>query len=438
MDMNLVALRDFRDDFSACLYRRVDALFALAEALLTAGAVPSPVHLSGEPTHRRGWGSLYVALVHGRFDETGLRVPLATQPLAEGQPVYAVDCSVQARCDAVASPERGFYYHPSRHSAGQPIVAGWSYQWLAQVGFAHESWTALLDVRRVHPSEHANGVAVAQVARLVRRLPTDGPVPLFVFDAGYDAVVLQRGLADQRASILVRLRSGRCCYGTPPSLPPRPQRGRPFRHGHKLVCADPVTWPTPTAERVVEDGQYGAVRVRAWAGLHPKLQDRSGHGTKGPSPIVPLTLVLVEVCRRPGDPIRRRCSGCGGMDRLARRPIATCSGAPTSATSTWSISAASLNRPSAGTRCGCATPSRPIAGRGSPSPPTPSCVSPARWSPTAACPGNAGLGNCLTHRVVPTTGPSPLSPSRTSVPGSSDNTRMRGCGFARPCRSIRA
>ncbi len=239
MDMNLVALRDFRDDFSACLYRRVDALFALAEALLTAGAVPSPVHLSGEPTHRRGWGSLYVALVHGRLDETGLRVPLATQPLAEGQPVYAVDCSVQARCDAVASPERGFYYHPSRHSAGQPIVAGWSYQWLAQVGFAHESWTALLDVRRVHPSEHANGVAVAQVARLVRRLPTDGPVPLFVFDAGYDAVVLQRGLADQRASILVRLRSGRCCYGTPPSLPPRPQRGRPFRHGQQARVRRP-------------------------------------------------------------------------------------------------------------------------------------------------------------------------------------------------------
>jgi hypothetical protein len=28
------------------------------------------------------------------------------------------------RCDAECSPERGFYYHPSRHSAGQPIVAG--------------------------------------------------------------------------------------------------------------------------------------------------------------------------------------------------------------------------------------------------------------------------------------------------------------------------
>ena len=295
MDTSLVALRDFRDDFYACLYRRADALFELADALLTAGAVPSPVHLSG-------WGSLYAALVHGRLDEAGLRALLAGQPLADGQPVYAVDCSVWSRCDAAASPERGFYYHPSRHSAGQPVVAGWSYQWLARVGFARESWTAPLDVRRVHPSENANVVAVEQVARLVRRLPPDGPVPLSVFDAGYDAVALQRGLGACRAALLVRLRSGRCFYGDPPVLPPRPKGDRPFRHGHKLVCADPATRPMPTDERVVTDSQYGVVRSRAWAGLHPKLQDRTGRGTKGAAPLVPMTLVLVEVSRLPGRP----------------------------------------------------------------------------------------------------------------------------------------
>lgn len=75
MDTRLLALRDFRDDCYACLYRRGDALFEL-----TAGVVPSPVHLSGE-----------AALVHGRLDETRLRALLAGHPLAEGQPVYAVD-----------------------------------------------------------------------------------------------------------------------------------------------------------------------------------------------------------------------------------------------------------------------------------------------------------------------------------------------------------
>ena len=48
------------------------------------------------------------------------------KPWADGQPIYALDVSAWPRCDAEASPERG-YYHPSRHSAGQPIVVGWGY-----------------------------------------------------------------------------------------------------------------------------------------------------------------------------------------------------------------------------------------------------------------------------------------------------------------------
>jgi hypothetical protein len=58
---------------------------------------------------------------------------LTWQAVGDGPAVYTVDLSVWPRCDAEASPERGFYYHPSRHSAGQPIVAGWAYQWLAQL-----------------------------------------------------------------------------------------------------------------------------------------------------------------------------------------------------------------------------------------------------------------------------------------------------------------
>ena len=50
---------------------------------------------------------------------------------------------------------------------------------------------------------------------------------------------------------------------------------------------------------MVDDAQYGTVRVRAWAGLHRKLQDRTGRGTKGPTPIVRMSLILVEVERLP-------------------------------------------------------------------------------------------------------------------------------------------
>ena len=138
----LLAFGSFRNSFYECLDRRADALFDLTDALLCAESVPSPVHLSLQTSHRRGWGSLYAALEHGTIDALALRDLLARYPL-EGaeveQPVYAVDVSVWPRCDAECSPERGFYYHPSRHSSGQPIVAGRAYQFVAQLDFVRES-----------------------------------------------------------------------------------------------------------------------------------------------------------------------------------------------------------------------------------------------------------------------------------------------------------
>ena len=165
--------------------RRTNALFDLTDAILTAdAAVPSPAHLSLQPPHRRGWGSLYAALSHGRIGEEALRKLLARHPLAEtgATPVYAVDMSVWPRCDAECSPERGYYYHPSRHSAGQPIVAGWAYQFVAQLGFVRESWTAPVDVQRVLPAQDANEVATQQIEALLSRLEEGEAVPLFVFD----------------------------------------------------------------------------------------------------------------------------------------------------------------------------------------------------------------------------------------------------------------
>ena len=293
----LSILRCFRAQLLACFTRRRDALFELVDALLTGSPAPSPVHLSVAPVHRRGWGSLYAALRHGRMRVTALQQLIATHPLADGQPIYAVDVSVWPRCDAETSPDRGYYYHPSRHSAGQPIVAGWAYQWIAQLSFARDSWTAPMDVRRVHPTENTHTVAVEQITALIRH-PSPAPAtPLFVFDAGYDPVQLTQRLAGVDAALLVRLRSDRCFYADPS---PGTGIGRPRRHGTKFACADPATWPPPTAELVEDETQYGRVRVRAWAGLHAKPQMHTTRGTRGPRPLVRGWVVLVEVTRLPG------------------------------------------------------------------------------------------------------------------------------------------
>jgi len=291
-------LRAFRADAYACFRYRADALCELMDALLTTGPTPSPAHLSLAPVHRRGWGSLSAALTHGRMTRRALRDLLAGHPLADGQAIYAVDVSVWARCDAETSPERGYYYHPSRHSAGKPIVAGWAYQWINQLGFARASWTAPLDVRRVRPGEDANTVAAAQITEMARRLPADGLVPLFVFDAGYDPVQLALALGETRVATLVRLRKDRCFYADPDPTTVGAS-GRPRRHGRTFACKDPATWPTPTAAYATDDDCYGRVRVRAWAGLHAIPQNHAAKGTRGPTPIIRGTLVLVEVERLP-------------------------------------------------------------------------------------------------------------------------------------------
>src|SRR3982751_2715843 len=214
------ALVSFREALYVNLVGWRDALFELCDAILHAGApVGSVPSLSLEPVFRRSHGSLYKALANGEVDTEGLgRSLVAWRPT--GWPlVFAGDASTGARCDAECSPGRGFYHSASKQSAGQPIVAGWLYQWIAQLGWSHDSWTAPLDILRIPPTEDATSATVAQVRRLVDLLPGDGAIPLFVLDAGYDPIALSAGLAGTRASVLVRIRSDRVFYADPAPAP---------------------------------------------------------------------------------------------------------------------------------------------------------------------------------------------------------------------------
>jgi hypothetical protein len=213
----------FRKGWYSCLERRADALFELTDALLCAdGPVTSFPHLSLEPEFRRGWGSGYAALAKGRVEMEVVRDLLVAHRPPDWPLVFAVDASTMERCDAETSPECGFYYHASKHSAGQPIVAGWSYQWITQLNWAKDSWTAPMDARRLHPCEDSVRATVAQVRELVRRLGDSGPVPLFVFDAGYDPIALGHELRHDRAAVLVRIKGDRVFYGD--HLSARPTR----------------------------------------------------------------------------------------------------------------------------------------------------------------------------------------------------------------------
>ena len=294
-DQGRSELRDFRVELRRCLTRWGDALFELGDAVLCAphavGSVPA---LSLEPVFRRSHGSLYKALEQGRIDEDGLRRLLVASRPPSWPNVFAVDASTWARCDAECSPERGFCYSPSRHSAGQPIVAGWAYQWISQLSWASDSWTAPLDAMRIAPTANATDATIAQVRRMVDLLDATGDVPLFVFDAGYDPIALSAGLADDRAQVLCRVRSDRVFY-TDPAPRRRGARGRPALHGRRIKLCEPKSLPPPDAALDSDDPRYGAVRVRAWRNLHPRLSRSRRWRGCAVLPIVRGWVIRVEV-----------------------------------------------------------------------------------------------------------------------------------------------
>jgi len=291
-------LAEFREGLHRCCWRWGDALFELADATLCApGAVGSVPALSLEPEFRRSHGSLYKALERGRIDEDRLRALLVAHRPASWPLVFAVDASTWDRCDAECSPERGYYYSASKHSAGQPIVAGWNYQWICQLNWAYDSWTAPLDVMRITPSLDATTATVEQIRRVVGLLAGEGQVPLFVFDAGYDPIAIGHDLVEERCECLTRIRDDRVFYGDPPPRPNRPKGtgGRPPRHGRRFKCADRRTWPKPDRCLVASDPRYGTVRVQAWHGLHPKLTRRGHWSDHDTIPIVRASVIRVEV-----------------------------------------------------------------------------------------------------------------------------------------------
>src|SRR5258708_7228609 len=122
----LTSLASFRTAAYGAFSRRQDALFERCDTLLTTGPVPSLPVLSIQPQQQRRWGSLYDAWAPGEISNPTLEPLFTRHPLVGGEPIYAVDVSVWPRCDAETSPERALSYHASRHSAGQPIVAGWA------------------------------------------------------------------------------------------------------------------------------------------------------------------------------------------------------------------------------------------------------------------------------------------------------------------------
>jgi hypothetical protein len=316
-----------RPSLHACFTRRADALFELGGALLCAPAITSVAQLSLEPSHRRGWGSAYAALARGRVQVERLR-DLLVSSLPDTDPlVFAVDATTWPRCDAECSPSRGYYYHPSRHSAGQPIIAGWAWQWICQLSFDRDSWTAPVDAQRLHPVDDTDHTAAAQIRALLGRLSTGGRC---------------RGLCSTPATTPPSSpstwprRRWRCWCGCAPTAacyadPPPRQRARPAAHAATAPSSTAPTRragrprppplaatttgmapsPSPRGQGCIPSSS--ATPATAAAGVPP---DRARHhhprpGPAGPGPHAPAQGAVVVVGRLLGT-----AEGVEGLDRF--------------------------------------------------------------------------------------------------------------------------
>jgi hypothetical protein len=331
-------LTGFRREFYACLHRRADALFELADAVLcTDGSVSSLVGLSLAAEHRRGHGSTFDAVNAGRLGVGRLRRALAGLPLpkdASGRIVLAVDVSPWLRPDAATAPDRSFCHVHGRGRSASQMIPGWPYSFVVALEPGRTSWTAVLDAVRVGPTDDATEVTAGQVREVVARLGGAGqwvegdPPVLVVFDAGYDITRLAWLLRDLPVDVLARVRSDRVFYLPVPARAAG-QVGRPSRHGPVIDLDEPATHPAAAVSTVTDTSRYGKAFADAWDRAHQQLQRRAGWaGHEGQLPTVEGTLVRLVVDRLPGDrhpkPVWLWCSATepatepdpAGVDRL--------------------------------------------------------------------------------------------------------------------------
>ena len=279
-------LAGYRTELYWCLGSRRDALFEVCDAVLCKpGRVGMLAELCLEPECRRGHGAVYDALNCGQVRIGRLRRAMTGLPPPawdDGRIRLAADVSSWLRPDAETSPERLFCHTYARGKGNAQMIPGWPYSFIVALEPGRTSWTLPLDAVRLGPVDDATAVTAAQLRDVVARLAAAGhwregdPDILAVFDAGYDLTRLAWLLRDLPVEVAGRLRSDRVLHSPAPPLPARPAStgGRRPRHGHKLVLADPATWPDPAVTTTAGTTRYGTATAMAWERQHQRLAHR--------------------------------------------------------------------------------------------------------------------------------------------------------------------
>lgn len=264
--MDTTTLAAFRQGVYATFGRAGDALFEVADALLTAPQPRSFVELSQAPGMQRRWPSCYAALADGRIDRAALRRLFARHlpgPAPGARLALALDTSPIHRPEAATVADRTLVYAPNSPTGATPVLPGWACSTLVALPDPVSSWTYVLDTRRVPSTETATTVGTEQLTALLPLLPER---PVLVADGHYGTaawVVATSGLPCDQL-----LRAKRTAVLHRPAPPRTGKRGRPRLDGPRFQGSDPATHGPPDARWHGTDARGQAVTVTCWANLH--------------------------------------------------------------------------------------------------------------------------------------------------------------------------
>jgi hypothetical protein len=267
--MDYTRLHTFRQALYQCFTHAADALFDLADALLTDPSARTFVELSQAASFQRAWPSLYQALQDGRIDRVALLRLFARslpQHLSGTRLLLGLDTSSILRPAAQTSADRTLVYRPNLPADATPVGPGWCFSTLVVLPEPVSSWTYVLDNRRVPSTETADTIGVQQLRASLPLLALHSDRPLLLLDRHYSSAPWLLASAGLPCDQLIRARRDRVLYQAPP--PPTGKRGAPRKDGARFQGSDPSSHGRPSDEWSGNDAQGREVQVSVWGQLH--------------------------------------------------------------------------------------------------------------------------------------------------------------------------
>jgi DDE superfamily endonuclease len=270
--MDISILQQFRHDIYLCFQRAKDALFDMADALLTETQARSFPELSFSPFFQRKWHSLYEALEDGKMDTQKLQktfikyipIPSEGKRLVLGVDVTTIERPFSSTLrDRTAMPMHNIPHASPKKSTA--ITFGLRYSTVTVLPEKPSSWTFILDQRRVSSDKTDIEVAFEQLMEIVSQLPSR---PLILFDRGYVSLWLWCQLSGLACDALGRLKNNQAFYK--PAPPRTGKSGQPRKDGEKLKLDNVSTQNNPDGVWEGNDSKGHPVQIKFWNKMHAK------------------------------------------------------------------------------------------------------------------------------------------------------------------------